>query len=257
MPRQGAIFAVLIAVIGIGVGGYLWFTREVPQEQPASIPPVASPEVPAGTLGPEAAAVELPSLDESDEQFRAMAQGLSFDPQVGAALLSDELVRRVVAAVDNIARGESPRRQLPFLEPSEEFHAIEEEDRIVVDASSYGRYDGVTEALRTLDLDASVRLYRQFEPLFDEAYRELGYPGGDFDSALDAAIEQLVSTPIPRGDVELEAAVLRYEFKDRELEELNPAQKHLLRMGAANAAKVQFTLRELRAFLAESQGVPD
>ncbi len=41
-----------------------------------------------------------------------------------------------------------------------------------------------------------------------------------------------------------------YEYADRTLEALTPAQKQLLRMGPANVARIQAKLREFQAALA-------
>jgi hypothetical protein len=40
-----------------------------------------------------------------------------------------------------------------------------------------------------------------------------------------------------------------YEYADRKLEALTPAQKQLLRMGPSNVARIQAKLREVQAAL--------
>lgn len=249
MQRPVVIALVLAAIIAAGVLVYLQFLRESPEPPATTSPPLEVPPSEPATPEPFSPALELPLLNASDDLVRALANGLSSHPQLAATLATDDLIRKFVATVDNIANGESPRSHLSFLEFDEPFRVVEHEGRTVVDPGSYRRYDWIADAFTSLDAEGSVELYEQLKPLLDEAYRELGYPSGDFGEAFSAALDRLVSTPIPEGDVEVQLHVLQYEFKDEALETLSAAEKHLLRMGPANAGKVQSKLRELRTLL--------
>ncbi|MBE0664719.1 MAG: DUF3014 domain-containing protein, partial [Candidatus Aminicenantes bacterium] len=66
---------------------------------------------------------------------------------------------------------------------------------------------------------------------------------------LQQAIEQLLQVPSIYKDVKLEKKVLSFAFADVNLENLNPAQKQLLRMGPGNTARIRKKLRELAAGL--------
>ena len=77
-----------------------------------------------------------------------------------------------------------------------------------------------------------------------QAYQELGYPEGDFNSALKKAILSLLDTPELEDRIYIEKRVL-YVMEDPALENLAPAQKQLLRMGPDNRKAVQAKLREL------------
>jgi hypothetical protein len=97
----------------------------------------------------------------------------------------------------------------------------------------------------SLDTEGTAEQYRRLRPLFQEAYRDLGFRTS-FDAALAGAVEMLLAVPVPQGPVELErAGVGAYEYRDPELEGLSPAQKHLLRMGPRNIERVQAKLRHL------------
>jgi hypothetical protein len=176
-----------------------------------------------------------------------------------AWLAPDDLVRRFVAAVDDVARGKSPRPHLGHLAPKRGFRATSETgdgagDELRIDPRSYDRYDPFVEVLLSLDTADSVRLYRRLEPLFQEAYRDLGYPEGDFDRTLDRAFDEILATPIPEGPVELERGVDDYRFADPDLENLDPAQKHFLRLGPDNMRQLQAKLRLLRSALGLPEG---
>jgi hypothetical protein len=55
----------------------------------------------------------------------------------------------------------------------------------------------------------------------------------------------LLQTPVIEDKIYLSRDVLTYTFVDSRLENLRPAQKHLLRMGPENVRKIQEKLREL------------
>ena len=78
-----------------------------------------------------------------------------------------------------------------------------------------------------------------------DAYRELGFPEGDFDPVLERAIGVLLATPAVEGDSALREKVITYEFVDPNVESLPAAAKQLLRMGPDNMRIVQAKLREI------------
>jgi hypothetical protein len=60
----------------------------------------------------------------------------------------------------------------------------------------------------------------------------------------------LISTPIPSGPITVvEGKGATWAFADPALEALTPAQKHLVRMGPRNAARVIETLKAVRQHL--------
>ena len=87
-------------------------------------------------------------------------------------------------------------------------------------------------------------------PLFQQAYQELGYPGGYFNDRLVDAIDNALATPDVGGAVALTQPKVLYEYADPALQSLSAGQKALLRMGPDNAAKVKAKLRELRRIIA-------
>ena len=144
---------------------------------------------------------------------------------------------------------QSPRPNLRQLRPREPFAAIERLDRLFIDPRSFARYDFVVEVIESIDVTGAARLYRNIEPLCDEAYQELGYPGAEFDTALGDAIDRLLAVPLVAGEIEIKRRVTTYEFADPELEALGPVEKHLLRMGPLNAQRMQAQLRTVKAVL--------
>ncbi len=237
---------ILVAAI---IGVYFGFFRgrqQAIETVAAPAPSEPAPAEPAPAPLDDRLDLDLPELDASDELIRELVGQLSEHPKLASWLASDELVRRFAVAVDNVAEGKSPRQHLRFLEPSEGFTTAYRDGVAIVDPESYRRYDAPAELFASLDAAEVAKLYRAIEPLVAEAYRDLGYPDRDFGTVLARAIGELVSTPVPSASVPLLPKVSSFEFADPSLEELSPAQKHLLRMGPENARRIQRKLVEIR-----------
>ena len=185
----------------------------------------------ASPARPSAPAV---AIDQSDPFVRQLMRSLSAHPRFAAWLVNEDLIRRFVASVANIAEGVSPRRQLEFLAPQAPFRAIEHDDRIFADPLSFERYDDLAEVFVSLRVDGISAAYEWLSPLLTRAYADLGYPDSHFDDALQRAIEELWHTPIREGEIELMPAGASYQYADLELEAMSGAQKQLFRMGTRN-----------------------
>ena len=107
----------------------------------------------------------------------------------------------------------------------------------------------MAEAFNSLDTKDCVLLFKQWKPVIQEAYRDLGYPEKDFQTTLIKAIKVLLEVPVLFEDVEVKHKVVTYELADKELEDLNDAQKHLLRMGPENVEIIQAKLKEFASEL--------
>ena len=270
--RRGAIRSWLTGIAAVvlvaGLGGYVLWRRlpGVGTPLPEGVAPPA-PGAPGDTalpgtepLSPPADTVPeavperpLPSLAESDPLVRELAGGLSLHSVPSAWLSTTGLIERFVAVVDNVVEGESPRPHLGFLAPKAKFRTVSRAGGVYIDARSYARYDAIADVIGALDARRSVELYRKLQPLCDEAYRALGHPQGDFDTALTRAIQVLLATPEVEGEVELRPKVISYAFVDPRLERLNDAQKHLLRMGPRNVHLITGQLRTLAAALGAAE----
>lgn len=188
---------------------------------------------------------DLPQLDVSDAFIRNLAQALSANPEWAKWLVGERLVPRLTASINNVAEGRSPNPHLAFLAPKGDFRAREQGRSTTIDPASYRRYDLVAAVVASLDSKGCAKLYEDIRPLFQEAYRDLGYPDRDFDQTLAKAIHVLLATPDPSGAVEVREGVKSWKLTDPALESLTPAQKQLLRMGPANVRKVKEKLREI------------
>lgn len=233
----GVLLAVVAAVV-------FFFLRrgEVGPAPPSTLASETAPEEAAPDTPP---AEPLPMLDQSDTLVRTLVAEVSQHPQLAAWLIPEDLVRRFVAAVDNVAHGDSPLSHVRFLEPEGSFTTAPAGDVLVIDSVQYARFDLLTSVFSALDTAGTVALYRRLSPLLEEAYRELGYPDGTFEDCLKEAVDALAAVPSPSGDVEVEGGVRSFSYADPELEALTQAQKHLLRMGPINIGRIQHKLHVL------------
>jgi len=257
------IAAVVLVVLLLGAGVLYWhYTRpptarptvEQPKAPEPSQPPV---EVKVGEEkeAPPHPEVKIPALDQSDDFVRQMLKNLSPHGKLGEWLRIKNIIRVFVAAIDNIANGKSPRPQLGFLSSGQAFQVTEKGDRIYLDPKGYERFDIITDAIVSFSSSRTVQVYQKLKPLFQEAYRELGYPQKDFHATFIQAMKKILDTPIVEREVLLreEGKGLNYVFIDDGLENMSEVQKHLLRMGPKNTRKIQQKVREIALAL----GVPE
>ena len=239
------VWIVLVAA-GVAVaGGGLYFARSyfksaAPVPVPMAIPKEESP-------------LAKLTLEQGDALLKEKSKGLSGSLLWTQWLKTEDLLRRVVAATALVADGKSPRASVEFLGPIRPFRALQKKGTVLLDPASYERYDAIAEAVRSLDTDRTAAVLRDLKPLFDKALAELGGPKRDFNDVWLQAVSGLLSTPVVEGEVRLKKKVTTYVMLDESLERLNPAQKHLLRMGPKNSVTIQGKLRQISVGL----GIPE
>lgn len=196
----------------------------------------------------------IPSLNESDTVLRREAERLSALPTFQQWIAPEDLIRRFVVIVENLAVGNSPTQELEFMAPDEEFSAtVNKDGKWVTNPKSFERYDLMTNVFDSLHVPTCMHLFQRWRPLFQEAYAELGYPAEGFQNALVTAIDELLATPAPETPPTLVRRTGRYAYEDPLLEGLNPARRQLLRMGSANTILVQAKLRVFRSALTRQE----
>jgi len=189
------------------------------------------------------------AVDESDGLVRDLVGKLSSHPELARWLVTQDVIRKYVAAVDNIANGHSPRQQIDFFKTKGEFSVKEGNSGFSVDTTAYARYNIVADVFSSLDANGTAQLYRQLSLPIQEAYKDLGYPEGKFHSTFMRAIDELLAVPVVEGDVMLEEKLKSFAMADEKLESMSQAQKHLFRMGPQNVRTIQSKLREFKALL--------
>jgi hypothetical protein len=233
----------VLVLLAIGAGIWFWEMKHGPVPEQT---PVVEATPPTVTPPPQV------SLSEGEELLKSLAKELS--DQLQPWLNESELLRRVVAATQQISNGESPRAVLGFLQPPGDYAVVVERKkkkvvRITPDPKGYARYDGFAATVTSIDAQRAAEVYGKLKPFAEAAYAEIGRPGTTFDATLRTAIANLRAAPIPEGAPELREKSVLYEYVDPKLEALSPAQKHLLRMGPKNERALQDWLEKLEQSL--------
>jgi len=244
----GAIILVTLFLAAAG-GGWLWHRSHAAQAAPTEapmFPAVADPSTPSAQA-PTSRPADLPELDASDAFVRNLVSGLSARPQLASWLATDGLVHRFVLAVVDVAYGRSPGSPLAFLSPERPFRAQVSDGRLVVDPSSYHRYDALAVTFASLDTEGTARLYNRLYPLMDDAYRTLGLGDASFQETLARAFGRMLAVRFPETPPELAHPTVAYIYADEALENLSPAEKDFLRLGPDNGRRIQAKLTELAA----------
>ncbi|HEY6598033.1 MAG TPA: DUF3014 domain-containing protein [Pseudomonadales bacterium] len=245
-----AIVAIVAAAV-IGVAVWWWQSGQSLAPPPPVAPVVDTPSAPVEDTGvpstPEVQGVVLPPLDASDDYVREEVGALS--PQMSEWLKQDDLIRRFAVLIDNAQRGDYPRRQVAFLNPTTKFPVLQADDRMVVDPEGYHRFDAVVDVAVSIEPQRAATLLRTLAPLLVDALGELGVQGPDPAATMRAGIDRALATPEVDGDVALVQPKVYYEYADPRLEALDPLQKQLLRMGPANTARIKAYLAQLKPLL--------
>lgn len=240
-----AIIAAILVLLAIG--GIWWLSRPA---APANATPKAVTATEAPIDKPPPKPVDLPPLDRMDAFLRPLLSALSSRPELARWIATDDLVRQLAMAIDQAAVGGSPARDFKVIAPSGTFRVAGRGARRTIDPASYRRYDGLVQALTSIDASAAARLYTTIRPRLNEAYQASGNPGGNVDAAVVQAIDILLDTPVTSDPVQLiESGAAGWAFADEELEALLPTQKQLVRMGPANIERVLAWLRAFQSAL--------
>ena len=237
-----------ILLVGLFAGGAWWMWR-APAAANATPTAVTATDAPVTAAAPP---VALPPLDEMDAFLRPLLQALSNRPELVRWLATDDLVRQLAAAIDQASQGDNPAGGFKELMPETRMTVERRNNRRNIDPASYQRYDGLVTTVTSIDASAVARIYKTIRPRLNEAYQNMGHPGGDVDVAVKQALDLLLATPVVKGPVMLEeGAGARWAYADPGIERLTMTQKQLVRMGPAHTDALLVWLRALKAGLEE------
>jgi hypothetical protein len=130
-----------------------------------------------------------------------------------------------------------------------EFTVVDKEQGKVIAAENAARYVPYVRAFDALDSQMAVAAYRRWQPLFQSAYRQLGYPDSQFNDRLLVVIDHLLAAPTPPEPLAVQFNGVLYEFVDPALQSASVGHKLMLRMGADNARTFKRKLKRIRALL--------
>lgn len=190
--------------------------------------------------------IQLPTLDESDEGWRHAAYRLS--PRMVIWLSPEQQIRKWVAMVDNLANDQVPVNDRPLLYPVDTFMVTGEEDTLRFDRKNYSRSNSLVNTIVAIPPEQMAQQYRQWRPLLEQAFAELGYED-TFDERLAMAINQILAVENIEQPQALKQPAVFYLYRNNELEKASALEKLLWRMGPENTVKLQRYLKELKPLL--------
>jgi Protein of unknown function (DUF3014) len=274
----GLAVAVLLVLLLLA-GGYFVFLRQpsAPPVAMAPAPPPAMPEAASSAPAPPqirhpleaasapepsaSAAAPLPALADADAVVQGALGDLLGRRAALQLLQTDRFIQRIVATVDNLPTRQASPRLWPVHPMAGRFTAREEGGALQVDPDNARRYLPLVQLVEAIDPASAAALYRRLYPLFQQAYRELGYPQGYFNDRLVEVIDHLQATPQVEGPLAMTLTEvkgpypsttpwLHYEFADPALQSLSAGQRALLRSGVVNQRRLLAWLSAFRAQVA-------
>lgn len=255
MTKTTAWIAGALLAAGTLIWGAVWWQARTTPAVAPSLPPVM--QAPAPELAATAPKIEYPiegaqdappqiALDASDAPLRDVLANLFKGNTLPEFVQPMNLIRHIVATIDNLPREKAAPRLLPVRPTAGALSTVTAGESLVIAPDNSARYAPVIAAVQAVDTKQLVAVYVRFYPLFQQAYRELGYPDGYFNDRLVVVIDHLLATPDVKAPIALVQPKVLYRYADPGLEALSSGQKTMIRVGPDNAAVLKAKLREVR-----------
>ncbi len=254
------VVGALLAAGALIWGALWWQARTLPA---VTTPPLAQTPPPEPAAAPAAPKIEYPieptqdapqiALDASDAPLSDALAHLFKGNRLPEFVQPMNLIRHIVATIDNLPREKAAPRLIPVRPTAGALSTINAGESVVLAPDNSARYAPVIGAVQAVDTKQLVAVYVRFYPLFQQAYRELGYPDGYFNDRLVAVIDHLLATPTVKAPIAVVQPKVLYRYADPELEALSSGQKTMIRVGPDNAAVLNAKLREIRNEITTTQ----
>lgn len=268
MTRQDSgnakIIGAIIVVAVVALAAWWYFSRmpglDFSRNDPAPLAPASASTAPlpiehpiadVQTAPAPATTAPLPALFGSDAKAADSLSGIKGAQGLAALLLAKGLIPHVVATVDALPRRTIGASILPLRTPAGAF-AVDTSNpaQATLDPKNFARYDAYVKVVAAMDARALVTWYAHWYPLFQQAYRELGYPRGYFNDRLLVAIDDMLAAPNAQPPIALvKTDDGHWAFADGTWETLSVGQKLMIRVGPDNERALKDKLRTLRALL--------
>jgi len=257
-PRSAAMALRWLApalLLAAAAAAYYWWPARPPAPPPpaparaaaAQAPAPAEPAIRYPLDTPKAEpATPLPALDQSDGTLWKSLADLLGTKVLGQLLKPEQVIRNIVATVDNLPRDAAASRVMPLLPTPGAFIVTGKGSNAVIGPGNPERYANQVRALQAIDTRRLVDLYLYFYPLFQKAYVELGYPNLYFNDRLIVALDDLLAAPDILTPIALLQPKVLYQYADSGLEARSVGQKIMIRIGVGNEGLVKAKLRDIR-----------
>lgn len=191
----------------------------------------------------------LPSLQVSDTAIRNALADLFTKKTFLQFFYPSEIIRRIVVTVDNLPRETVSVQLIPLKPVGEQFLVKQDGNLQYIDPANFNRYTPYVDLIQNIDTKKVVAVYRYFYPLFQQQFKELGYPDGYFNDRLIEVMDYMINFQEATEPVQLIQKHVLYQYADSDLEHMTAGGKFLTRLGHDNTGKLKQKLREIRAEL--------
>ena len=260
---RGKIIGAIVVVVIVALAAWWYFTRmpgvDFSRQGPAPSGPAKASTAPAPiehpiseaqTNGAPVTGAPLPPLETSDSTVASALASIPGAEGLSRLLLARGLVPHIVATVDALPRHTIGASILPLHTPQGTFAVNKSGGQPMLDDKDFARYEPYMKIVEAVDSRTLVTWYVHWYPLFQQAYRELGYPQGYFNDRLIAAIDDMLAAPNAQPPIALVAtADGHYDFADPTWESLSVGQKLMIRIGPEHERVLKAKLRSIRALL--------
>ncbi|HCS26582.1 MAG TPA: hypothetical protein DIW43_03960 [Spongiibacteraceae bacterium] len=232
--------------------------KKVPE--PVAAEPEPTPAAEDEPSEPEPAAEPEPEVSQEPQRVSAPISLNNSDPRVKQAvtdlaqrmvrwLTPPEQIRKWVLAVDLVAEGKIPYKHSPVKYEKDPFLVLPSgNERYVADAGNHSRWDALIAVMADIPVKDAARYYREWLPLLERAYGELG-KSGTFNQRFLTALGRIRAVGEPPTGAALHRPHVFYEYVDPELEGATPLTKWVWRLGPENMLELQDFARNLSAEL--------
>lgn len=263
---SGSWLVAVVVVLAVIAAGVLIWRKAVQTGAEAPAPSATAPVAATTAASPaestiqhpisqadagpaEAGSAPPPALEASDDSVAKALMGLAGAGDLRGLLFTDQVIPRIVATVDALPRESVATRILPVRAPRGAFITAQQDGHTITSDRNAERYAPYMRIVESADPQALVVWYAHMYPLFQQAYRDLGYPKAYFNDRLIVAIDDMLAAPDLSAPAELVQPKVFYLYADPGLQSLSAGQKLMLRVGPANEAKIKARLRTIRAAL--------
>ncbi|MBW4047448.1 MAG: DUF3014 domain-containing protein [Proteobacteria bacterium] len=196
-----------------------------------------------------ATSASLPTLEHSDS-----AIGKAIESVIGKLafvqwVVPHTLIVHIVSTVDNLPRQQAPVLGWPVKPVLGSLQVSGRGATLAIAQGNAARYAPHLQILQNLGAQRLVSVYLEFYPLFQKAYKEFGYPSGNFNARLLVVIDNLLAAPEPQAPILLAQPRVLDTYADATLESASAGQKILMRMGLRNEQAVKSWPRQIKAQL--------
>ena len=259
--RNKAIWwsAAAVVVVIVGIAAYYRYSASstAPVKVQENRPPPPAVKADDGGIqhpipGAGTDTTALPALNQSDQVVHDSLVGFLGAKPVEQFLVQENIVRHMVATIDNLPRKKVAVDLRPVKPTPGETIIANQGDTTTLGAANAARYAPFIHLVESTDPKTLATVYFHLYPLFQQSYEDLGYPGRFFNDRLVEVIDHLLAAPEPQGPIELVQPKVFYQFADPKLEDLSAGQKLMVRMGPANERALKTKLRDFRSELVQS-----